>query len=387
MRKGMKLLAVVALVGIMVLGSAVAALAGPVTFGASGVMEKVGDGDSVWSEGMRNLAFQTTAVDGPALYAVWSERVGGESVIKFAKGLDNGREWREERIIANSPAGIADNTIDVSADGPNGKGTIHVVYGVNGIAVYYISSVDGGLTWSAPVNVVASMPEYGTNYAFSIAADGAGNVYIATNPGGYGLPTLVAASADGLNWGLYQIPGTEASMEPVIDTSPSGNVYVVSCRSSFEPLFSKSTNGGQSWSTVALPQHSNNSTIGIAVKDDLNIYISMGSWNDLVVAYTHNGGAQAADWTFVTVVDQTSGNISTSLALSPSGDPNVSWVGSDGWVRLSRGKNGGTSWTTYSIPGVNPYWQSLAVDADGKAHIMFDWGWPDGSTIQITHEQ
>lgn len=94
--------------------------------------------------------------------------------ILIKRSLDSGDTWSPIKIIAkgienyityNNPVMIVDN------DGV----TIHMIYCKEYEQIYYIKSIDDGLTWSKPIDITYAFNEYKDDYNWCVVATSPGH--------------------------------------------------------------------------------------------------------------------------------------------------------------------------------------------------------------------
>lgn len=136
---------------------------------------------------------------------------------------------------------------------------LHIAYAARARDVYYMRSLDDGLSWSDPVAVSAVQPSVATSFP-SLAIDTEGRIHVAweQNQLPDGVPSLglfYASSQDGgITWSS-PVPFSQTEGEytqPVVVTLPDGTVHLlwngrISTRGRYHQW---STDGGASWSGI-----------------------------------------------------------------------------------------------------------------------------------------
>lgn len=112
----------------------------------------------------RTDSFASAAVDqsSGAIYATWSDAASGSGRIVVSKGTNQGRTWSAPVTVSTAAEGYAFfQGLDVAPNGRIDVGYQALVavnpltYGTGNAAIdsWYVSSSDGGLTWSAPLKI------------------------------------------------------------------------------------------------------------------------------------------------------------------------------------------------------------------------------------------
>ncbi len=136
-------------------------------------------------------------------------------------------------------------------------GAIHAAFAEVGDEVYHIVSLDGGLSWSAPTTVSASPARQITHVA-AIAAAADGTLYIVwgqvPDPEGYPPRGVYFASSNdgGVSWSASVQLAEPEYGEPTILVGNDGRIHVVyNGRVGIGgKYYRESTNGGASWSGI-----------------------------------------------------------------------------------------------------------------------------------------
>ncbi len=108
---------------------------------------------------------QTTSRRSGAVYVSWADATSGSGRIVVSTSLDQGQTWSAARTVSTAREGYAFyQGLDVAPNGRIDIGYQALVakdpstYGTGNASIdsYYVSSTDGGLTWSRPVKVSSS---------------------------------------------------------------------------------------------------------------------------------------------------------------------------------------------------------------------------------------
>ncbi len=120
--------------------------------------------DPIPGSNFRTDSFLSAAVDqtSGAIYASWSDASGGAGHIVVTKSSDGGSTWSTTRTVSTASNGYAFfQGLDVAPSGRVDLGyqaliaTSTTTYGTGNAKIdsYYLSSIDGGATWSVPMKV------------------------------------------------------------------------------------------------------------------------------------------------------------------------------------------------------------------------------------------
>lgn len=385
------------------------------------------------------------AIDGSGnAVAIWRRYDGNNDIAQSSWSDDGGASWSASVSLSEPGEGASNPRIVIDESGIG-----HAVwnrYDGNDGRVQYTRTIDGGVTWSAPVNLSTSG---GSAQRPHIAVDGSGNL-IAVWHRSNGDNNIVQASRStnsGVSWSTpvdLSLTGEDAD-NPRVAADGSGNIVAVWTRSDGSDQriqASRSTNGGAGWSTPAYLSES-----GVASErprvaiDDLGnavavwaydpnadtrvqaskLAVGSTSWSAPVnvsaagnsaatpqVAIDGSGTAVAVwryygvDGTMIQSSRLASGGASWSvpaqLSVYPgsSDNPQVAASGSgnavavwqqSGIIRFSRSTDGGVSWTVpteLSEPGQAAITPEVAVDESGNTVALWRRSNGDNDIIQAS---
>lgn len=93
--------------------------------------------------------------------------------IALRRSTDAGRTWDSMRVIVHRPDGASCDNATPIADYRTGQ--VHLVYQIDYERIYCTSTSDNGLTWSAPVDITATLEGFRSAYDWLVAAPGPGH--------------------------------------------------------------------------------------------------------------------------------------------------------------------------------------------------------------------
>jgi hypothetical protein len=190
------------------------------------------------------------------IYVIWQDdrqSPGSTNDIYMARSTDNGSTFSAPVRVDDAPAGTDQLYPQIGVDS---SGKLHAVWsdfrsGVN-FRIYYANSTDNGTNWSP--GVMVNFSASGGQFVPSIAADSAGNLYIVWDDGRSGNHIFFSRSVNGgTSWSaaVKLDSSTNAARYPWICCAPSGNLTVVwqDSRNPNSDVFTVSSgNGGASFS-------------------------------------------------------------------------------------------------------------------------------------------
>lgn len=344
-----------------------------IAFGITAPKTKIGDagGHPTYGGGQHNIA-----VYGNEVYVAYTNinDYTNEREVCVGKSLDGGLTWQRSEVIAHGPnIDIDGAAIAVGPDLSNPAAKIiHVAWGeldplTGQMAIYYARQPGAG---SGRVKISGSIPADG--YARSLAADGVGGVHVSFS-NSYGV--YYSRSLDGgANFDtIGEVIDNTYPNESSIAADSAGNVYVAWWYYNQGVFFSRRLAGSGVWSPPvkmngAIPL----SYVSLAVQDVNHIYIAWGgNPQQLTVASTANGGLNAVDWIQNAVINHRVDN--PSIVVDATGVVSIVWADTTAttWgTYFSRSTDGGRRWTTPIYVDSTRRFPNLAVDSNGKVYMM-----------------
>ncbi len=338
------------------------------------------------------------AVDGSGnAVAIWRRYDGNSNIAQSSWSDDGGASWSASVDLSEPGEGVSNPRIALG-----GSGVAHAVwnrYDGSNTRVQYTRSVDGGVTWSVPVNL-STAGVNGQNP--EIAPDGSGNlvaVWRGSN-GDYDIIQSSRSTNSGLSWSTpvdMSLTGQD-SRSPQVAFDGSGIAVAVWLRSDSSNQIvqaSRSTNGGASWSAPADLSESgvDSERPEVALDGSGNAIAVWGRdpFGDTIIQSSRLlvGGAS---WS--TPVDvSTAGNTAATpqLAVDGSGNAVAVWrylaVGGT-IIQSSHSADGGVSWSTpvqLSASGLSSDNPQVAANASGNTVAV--WQQSNGTNLIIRFSQ
>jgi|GEM_PF-1282592 len=325
-----------------------------------------------------------TAVDSSGdIFVVWEDDASSNNNILFSRSSDGGATFSAPKIISSSTRFPFDPRIAVdSHDG------INVVWNDDGpgnLDILFARSTDGGATFSTPVNI---SHDSDSSSSPQIATDSASNIFVTWESDSGVLGILFSRSADGVAFSAPVMVSTNAggSMAPQLAVDPAGNVNLVwedDIASSSDISFSRSQDHGQTFSTPKSLSHnvgnSNSAQINVDVSGNVNVVWENNSSGNFDVFFTRStDGGQT--FSPLSNLSHSPGSASSAqIGTDPGGNLNVIWVdntppSSSTDIYFSRSANGGTSFSAPVNISNNSGFSTdpwLAVDPAGNANIVW----------------
>src|SRR6266446_2115908 len=344
------------------------------------------------------------AVDfGGNINAVWEDDTASNSNILFSRSTDGGATFFPTPMKLSNSLGCSFNpvmAVDVSAN-------IDVVWQDSPDCrfrtsnIFFSRSTDGGITFSAPMNLSETI--ISAFYSIPQIAVAAGNISVVWESDTGNLGIWFRSSSDG--GATFSEPkmlstNTGGSIDPQIAVDKSGNINVVwedDIAGHSDLSFRRSTDGGATFFPILNPKNLSNphgSFIASAHSPRIAVHLA-GNINvvweapditpDTFFARSGDGGA-----TFSTPPPKISNDLGSSsnarLALDANGNINVAWEDNTGNrdIFFTRSTGSGTSFSTIvnlsNDSGLSLAAQ-MAADKNGNLNVVWQDNTPGISQI------
>jgi len=326
-----------------------------------------------------------TAVDSSGnIFIVWEDDASNNNNILFSRSSDGGATFSTPKIISNSTRFPFDPRIAV--DSHNGINVVWNDDGPGNLDILFSRSTDGGTTFSTPVNV-SHDPD--SSSSPQIATDSAGNIFVTWESDTGVLGVLFSRSVDGgVTFSAPVMVSTNAggSMAPQMAVDAAGNVNLVwedDIASSSDISYSRSQDHGQTFSAPKSLSHNVGNSNGAQISADLtgnvNVVWENDSPGNFDVFFTRStdGGL---NFSALSNLSHSPGSASSAqIGTDPGGNINVIWVdstppSSSTDIYFARSADGGNSFSAPLNISNNPGFStdpSLAVDSGGNVNLSW----------------
>jgi hypothetical protein len=286
---------------------------------------------------------------------------GGDSNILYFTIRDNHTFNKSVKIFddpssSDSPDIAVDSAGNINVvwrDLVYNPGTPHI------IEIFFSRSIDDGLTWSQPVNI-SNPSVYSTSPA--IALDSVGNIDVVwadRTPGNDDI-YFSRSTNGGETWSqavnISNTPGV--SQSPVIAVDYAGNIDVTwfdETSRNYDIYFSRSTDDGLTWNQVVnISNHLEySSSPDIAVDSAGNIYAAWSASTLYDDIYFSRASVDSLSWSQPVNISHTfDTSFYPAIAVDSAGNPNVVWYDmiymgkiNKSIVRFSHSADNGTTWS------------------------------------------
>lgn len=328
---------------------------------------------------------QTAADSSGNVFAVWEDDGKSSGNILFSRSLDGGVSFSAPVSLSNTKTFPSAPRIVV--DSNNGINVVWNDSPSGNLDVFFSRSVDGGATFSSPVNVSHSSPSNAPGNP-QLATDSTGNIFVAWEDDGV-LGILFARSADGgvtFSSPMTVSTNTTGSFMPELTLGPTGNIYLVwedDTSSNAAISFARSLDHGQTFAAPKTLSSGNgrctNPQINSDLSGNLNVVWENDSPGNFEIFFSRSTDAGLNFSAPLNVSNRSGSSTAPMVASDSSGGINVIWLDStppatNTDVFFSRSSNGGT---TFSAPqnlsstmffSSNP---SFSIDLAGNINVVF----------------
>jgi hypothetical protein len=272
-----------------------------------GANVKVNDGSSA-DVNWPNLAMDSSGT----LYLVWGDSRNGSDDIYFAKSTNGGTTWSANTKVSDdsgsvnawSPSLVVDSSDNLYVTWTDNRG--------GNWDNYFAKSINGGTTWSTSVKVNDDVSSTTNGRPSKLVIDNSGNLHLVWSTANGGSDLYSATSTNGgTTWSarvrINDVAGQVwLSSPPGLTVDDSGNLYTIwndnrDFVGKSHIYFSKSTDGGGTWSANVDASNNPNGTntvylMGLVVDSNGTLSAIWGDsregdeWN-VYFARSTNGGA------------------------------------------------------------------------------------------------
>jgi hypothetical protein len=289
----------------------------------------------------------------------------------------------------NDPVNISDNSGKsyepvIAVDTGNNLNVVWNDFTSINHEIYFSRSADGGSSWSKNDNISSNA---GTSRSPAIAVDNAGNINVVWKDFTTGDPEVYFSRSkdEGTSWSTpLNISKTGYADNPAIGTDNSDYIYVVweeFVLPHYEIYFSRSTDGGSTWSNPVSISNSTNSSgdPDIAVDSTGKLYVVWEKY----ISYNHEiyfikSNDKGVNWGQVVNLSKNKyGSLDPSIAVYNS-NVYVVWEdrsSGDEEIYFKRSSNGGANWKQSIILSDKAYYDSydpaISVDPVGNINVVW----------------
>jgi BNR repeat-like domain len=326
------------------------------------------------------------AIDsGNVIHLVWNEFTsGGNDEIYYRKSTDGGATWTASKRLTWTSGASSSPALAIDS-----KKGLHVIWyddTPGNQEIYYKRSLDGGATWDATKRLTWTA---GSSYYTAIATDSNDAIHISwtdNTSGNYQI--YYKKSTDrGSTWGaMKRVSWTSvASFGPAIAVDSTNHIHIV-CEDYItgneDIYYTKSTNGGETWSTLKRLTWTSAQSTDAAVAIDSGDSIHL-VWNDYMSAsddeiYYRKSTDGGSTWSAAKKITSTSGYSSTPALTIDAGDT-IHLVWSDNtpgnWeIYYKKSTDGGSTWSAsqrLTWNSGNSQYPAVATDSGKTVDVVW----------------
>jgi hypothetical protein len=329
------------------------------------------DGGATWSAPVNvsenaGTSFRPSmALDSGAIRLAWFDDAPGNAEIFYSNSTDGGATWSAPVNVSNTAAASNNPSIAVAA------GAIHIVWADDtpgSREIFYSNSVDGGATWSTPINL-SNNPSWSADPVMAVNSSAIHVAWWDDAPGTGDIFHLNSTDG-GVTWNTRSDVSNNGapSSGPAIAVDPD-TVHIVwmdNTLGNFEIFYSKSIPDilPPSVSTVWLTEATQNDSTEFWVTATDNMAVTQCDfyWNSVNVSSMMLADVASGTWA-VNYTPTELGNFSASVNCSDAaGNSNKT----DTTISVNVGPR--TLW--YRLWGINSeYGEAVTTDSSGNVYV------------------
>jgi len=337
---------------------------------------------------------QITVAPNNTFTAIWDRIDGADDIVQTSNSVDGGVTWSVpvDLSAAGQPAfmpqisAASDNSLTAVWRRSNGSRTV----------IQSSSSLDGGATWSTPVDL-SEASRNSTTPQIAIADDGTRTVVWRRSTGGNQFIQSSSSTDGGATWSVpVDLSATgQDSDTPQISAAPDNSLTAVWERSDGSNIIvqaSTSSDGGATWSSAV--------NLSAAGGDAEQAHVSIAPDGLRTVVWQRDNGAEriiqvstsvddGLTWSPPTDVSAAGGDArQPQLSVAPDNTLIAIWArnnGSDRVLQASHSVDQGATWsaaTDISVAGGNVARPQIAAAADSNFITVWDYDTGPDETIQ-----
>ena len=315
------------------------------------------------------------------IHVVWMDDSPGDWEIYHKKSTNGGTAWTTKRLTYN--AGDA-WSVDIAINSSNHLHVVWVDDTSGNWEIYHKKSTNSGTTWTTKRLTYNS----GASGSPDISVDSSNHIHIVWNDSSPGNTEIYhkKSTNGGSTWTTKRITNNSGiSLSPAIAIDSSDNLHVVWfdwTPGQTEIYYSKSTDGGSSWTSKRLtynPGSSTHPTIAADSSDDIHVV-----WDDSTPGtgeiYHKKSTDGGATWTTKRLTYNSGGSYYPSIAVDSSDNLHIAWhdyTPGNAEIFYKQSTNGGSNWTTKRLTfnSGNSDIPAIAIGSNDHIHVV----WQDDS--------
>ncbi len=260
------------------------------------------------------------ALAGTSIHVLWKDSRNGNTEMYYKRSTNNGSTWGNDIRLTNNPSYSLYPSLSASGN------YIHAVweeYRDNGATgeIYYKRSSDNGVTWSADIRLT----DNSFQSLFPSVCSSDLNVYTvwADTRDGDREIYFKLSSDGGVNWGSDTRLTTNASASDDANISVSGSVIHVAWKDSrdgnLEAYYKRSTNGGSTWESDLRLSTTNGQTWYTSVAaSGQNVHLVYNDYTNGALLFHCRSSNGGISWNTYQLSNHTLGEFRPSIAMQDS---------------------------------------------------------------------